>query len=67
MLLNKHQKEKFKVDYPNTRMIDMIVKYGASDKKITELAKAMGLKVRTAGRPKNRKDSYFRERKEVKR
>jgi hypothetical protein len=50
MLLNKHQKEQFKLDYPKMRMLDLTIKYGASDKKVTELALSMGLGLKRAGR-----------------
>ena len=49
MLLNKHQKEQFKLDYHEMRMLDLTIKYGASDKKVTELALSMGLGLKRAG------------------
>jgi hypothetical protein len=50
MLLNKHQKELFKADYSKLNHPQLQIKYGASVKKINELALSLGL-TKHFGRP----------------
>ena len=43
MLLNKLQKEQFKIDYPIKSMPELMKQYGTNNRAIIGLAKALGI------------------------